>query len=196
MAGFVASILSSRDHSSLVLGGLQIVEILTTKLPDVYKALLRREGVMWEIEDIASRDPSTSAAKKVKNEAQLSLPGGASATISSTTSTSTAATPARTSSAAAMPALAAGIARSVAASSSKSSGAPPTPAEMEDANIWRARVLGDRYAQEEASSSSDGAKERIRSLPSSSFAPVWSTDSTLSRLEAPRSSRRRPDAGY
>lgn len=121
---------------------------------------------MWEIEDIASRDPSTSAAKKVKNEAQLSLPGGASATISSTTSTSTAATPARTSSAAAMPALAAGIARSVAASSSKSSGAPPTPAEMEDANIWRARVLGDRYAQEEASSSSDGAKDALKALKS------------------------------
>ncbi|PWN36096.1 uncharacterized protein FA14DRAFT_164637 [Meira miltonrushii] len=58
LASFVASILSSRDHAMLVQGALQLVELLTTKLPNVYSSLLRREGVMWEIEDIASKEPT------------------------------------------------------------------------------------------------------------------------------------------
>jgi len=63
LASFIAAILSSRDHPTLVQGALQLVEMLTFKLPNVYSALLRREGVMWEIEDIAAKEPSGKSGK-------------------------------------------------------------------------------------------------------------------------------------
>ena len=53
MASFIGSILSSRDHPVLVTGGLQLVELLLTKSPTVYKASLRKEGVLHEVSQIA-----------------------------------------------------------------------------------------------------------------------------------------------
>lgn len=67
LASFIASILSSRDHAMLVQGALQMVELLTTKLPNVYNSLLRREGVLWEIEDIATKEP-TGKGKEGKDQ--------------------------------------------------------------------------------------------------------------------------------
>ena len=55
VASFASSILSSKDHPSLVIGALQLVEILLTKMPLFYKPTFRREGVFHEIETIAER---------------------------------------------------------------------------------------------------------------------------------------------
>ncbi|PWY98154.1 hypothetical protein BCV70DRAFT_165703 [Testicularia cyperi] len=103
LASFLASILSSRDQPTLVNGALQIVELLTDKLPSVYTSLLRREGVMWEIEDIAAQAPSAkanaSSATSSKSRPtgsgtrEISLPGGSSAQVGSGGGISTASDP-------------------------------------------------------------------------------------------------------
>ncbi|KAK9728001.1 Ubiquitin fusion degradation protein 4, partial [Basidiobolus ranarum] len=48
-AGFVAAILSRQDHPMLVVGAVQLAELLMAKLPDLYHLLFYREGVMNEI---------------------------------------------------------------------------------------------------------------------------------------------------
>jgi E3 ubiquitin-protein ligase TRIP12 len=53
VASFIGSILSSRDHPALVTGALQLVELLLIKSPAVYKASLRKEGVLHEVSQIA-----------------------------------------------------------------------------------------------------------------------------------------------
>jgi len=53
VASFIGSILSSRDHPALVTGALQLVELLLVKSPTVYKASLRKEGVLHEVSQIA-----------------------------------------------------------------------------------------------------------------------------------------------
>jgi E3 ubiquitin-protein ligase TRIP12 len=56
--------LSSRDHQTLLVNALQLVELLLAKLPKEYNNALRREGVLHEIIAIADQDLST----KVKVE--------------------------------------------------------------------------------------------------------------------------------
>lgn len=56
MASFIGSILSSRDHQTLVVAALQLVEILLHKLPATYQSAFRREGVLHEIETLAAQD--------------------------------------------------------------------------------------------------------------------------------------------
>lgn len=63
MASFSSSVLSSKDHPTLVLGALQLVEILLSKVPADYMPAFRREGVFHEVETIASR-PLTSKPKE------------------------------------------------------------------------------------------------------------------------------------
>ena len=53
VASFIGSILSSRDHPALVTGALQLVELLLVKSPTLYKASLRKEGVLHEVSQIA-----------------------------------------------------------------------------------------------------------------------------------------------
>ncbi|KAI0628036.1 hypothetical protein C8Q77DRAFT_1068746 [Trametes polyzona] len=65
VASFASSILSSKDHPSLVIGALQLVELLLAKVPAEYKPAFRREGVFHEIEILASR-PITSTRSKEK----------------------------------------------------------------------------------------------------------------------------------
>ncbi|KAF8519043.1 hypothetical protein BU17DRAFT_48078 [Hysterangium stoloniferum] len=55
VASFVGSILSTRDHPTLVLSALQLVELLLYKMPSEYKGAFRREGVLHEIEMIADQ---------------------------------------------------------------------------------------------------------------------------------------------
>ena len=55
VASFASSILSSRDHPSLVIGALQLVDLLLGKLPSLYKPTFHREGVFHEIEALAER---------------------------------------------------------------------------------------------------------------------------------------------
>jgi E3 ubiquitin-protein ligase TRIP12 len=56
VSGFASSILSSKDHPSLVIGALQLVELLLAKSPAMYKPAFRREGVFYEIESLAARE--------------------------------------------------------------------------------------------------------------------------------------------
>ncbi|KAI5117508.1 hypothetical protein M0805_003913 [Coniferiporia weirii] len=70
IASFVSSILSAKDHPNLMVGGLQMVELLLCKAPADYKASFRREGVLHEIELLAARPlpPRTKEKDKVKEE--------------------------------------------------------------------------------------------------------------------------------
>ncbi|KAI0730615.1 hypothetical protein C8Q76DRAFT_644034 [Earliella scabrosa] len=63
VASFASSILSSKDHPTLVIGALQLVELLLVKVPAEYKPVFRREGVFHEIESLASRTVVTSKSK-------------------------------------------------------------------------------------------------------------------------------------
>ncbi|GAB1518382.1 Ubiquitin fusion degradation protein 4 [Rhizoctonia solani] len=64
IATFVGSILSSRDYPALAICALQLVELLLTKAPNVYKPALRREGVLHEIEVLTERQLTTKAKEK------------------------------------------------------------------------------------------------------------------------------------
>lgn len=68
MAGFASSILSSKDHPSLVISALQLVDLLMTKVPQLYKPAFRREGVFYEIEAIAERPLLSSKTKEKEKE--------------------------------------------------------------------------------------------------------------------------------
>lgn len=67
VASFASSILSSKDHPSLVIGALQLVDLLLVKVPALYKPSFRREGVFHEIGTIAAR-PVTSSKPKTKDK--------------------------------------------------------------------------------------------------------------------------------
>ncbi|KAJ6519112.1 hypothetical protein C8R45DRAFT_950282 [Mycena sanguinolenta] len=56
VASFASSILSSKDHPTLVIGALQLVDLLLTKVPAQYKPTFRREGVFHEIEVLSGRN--------------------------------------------------------------------------------------------------------------------------------------------
>ncbi|KAF9479594.1 hypothetical protein BDN70DRAFT_906231 [Pholiota conissans] len=64
VASFASSILSSKDHPSLVIGALQLVDLLLGKLPAFYKPTFHREGVFHEIETLAERTLTTSKNKE------------------------------------------------------------------------------------------------------------------------------------
>jgi E3 ubiquitin-protein ligase TRIP12 len=55
VASFAGSILSTRDHPTLVVSALQLVELLLAKMAPEYKPSFRREGVLHEIEVIADQ---------------------------------------------------------------------------------------------------------------------------------------------
>ena len=75
MASFASSILSSRDHPSLVIGALQLVDLLLTKVPAQYKPTFRREGVFHEIEALAARPVASAKSKeKDKDSSESSTP--------------------------------------------------------------------------------------------------------------------------
>ncbi|KDQ61362.1 hypothetical protein JAAARDRAFT_30788 [Jaapia argillacea MUCL 33604] len=68
VASFASSILSSKDHPTLVIGALQLVEMLLNKLPGDYKPAFRREGVFHEVEAIASRNLAPPVKSKEKDK--------------------------------------------------------------------------------------------------------------------------------
>lgn len=72
VASFASSILSSKDHPSLVIGALQLVDLLLQKVPTEYRPALKREGVFHEIEAYASRTLSTTKSKDKKDASDLS----------------------------------------------------------------------------------------------------------------------------
>lgn len=55
--------MSSKDHPSLVIGALQLVDLLLQKLPTEYRPVLRREGVFHEIESYAAKTLTSVRSK-------------------------------------------------------------------------------------------------------------------------------------
>jgi E3 ubiquitin-protein ligase TRIP12 len=78
-ASFISSVLSSRDHPSLVINALQLVDILLSKIPALFKPAFKREGVFHEVHELSARE--TNVARKHKDKTQL-IPSDASATTS------------------------------------------------------------------------------------------------------------------
>ncbi|KIY68863.1 hypothetical protein CYLTODRAFT_350626 [Cylindrobasidium torrendii FP15055 ss-10] len=68
VASFSSSILSSKDEPRLVIGALQLVDILLAKAPALYKPTFRREGVFHEIETLAARVTAASKREKAEKE--------------------------------------------------------------------------------------------------------------------------------
>ncbi|KZT25275.1 hypothetical protein NEOLEDRAFT_377486 [Neolentinus lepideus HHB14362 ss-1] len=68
IASFSSSILSARDHPTLVIGALQLIELLLVKLPGEYRPAFRREGVFHEMEALASRNLIAPAKSKDKDK--------------------------------------------------------------------------------------------------------------------------------
>ncbi|ORY25651.1 hypothetical protein BCR39DRAFT_543634 [Naematelia encephala] len=76
MASFLCAIISSKDNPLFVLYALQLVELLTIKLPDVYHTSFLREGVVFEIEALGKQELSTAkvAADEAKGSADSEGP--------------------------------------------------------------------------------------------------------------------------
>ncbi|KAJ7210561.1 hypothetical protein GGX14DRAFT_363533 [Mycena pura] len=64
VASFASSILSSKDHPTLVIGALQLVDLLLAKVPALYKPTFRREGVFHEIEMLSTRSIVSAKSKE------------------------------------------------------------------------------------------------------------------------------------
>lgn len=71
LSSFLAGILAQQEHSSLVIDALFQVELLLKKLPEVYRFLFEREGVLHEVEMLANapmQDESQSEETDSKNK--------------------------------------------------------------------------------------------------------------------------------
>jgi E3 ubiquitin-protein ligase TRIP12 len=68
VAGFASSVLSSKDHPTLVIGALQLVDMLLSKLPSLYNPAFRREGVSHEIGLLSERPLTSTKAKDKEKE--------------------------------------------------------------------------------------------------------------------------------
>ncbi|KAG6833243.1 hypothetical protein H0H87_009864 [Tephrocybe sp. NHM501043] len=74
VASFASSILSSKDHPSLVIGALQLVDLLLSKVPALYKPSFRREGVFHEIDALAARPITSKSRTKEKDKDNSDAP--------------------------------------------------------------------------------------------------------------------------
>ncbi|EJD07256.1 uncharacterized protein FOMMEDRAFT_71851 [Fomitiporia mediterranea MF3/22] len=141
IASFISSILSAKDNPNLMIGGLQLVELLLSKAPADYKASFRREGVLHEIETLATRQLPPRAKDKEKEKVKEenkdeSVPPEAlpSAPISSSAIT-----------------LVSGSRR-------------PHILDPEDAYTLRARVIRFKYLSNDSQEEADAAFARLRYL--------------------------------
>ncbi|KAI0026071.1 E3 ubiquitin-protein ligase UPL3 [Xylariomycetidae sp. FL0641] len=64
-ASFLAAILSQQDHPSLVMSAIQITELLLTRLDEIYRYQIYREGVITEIANLAAdyQEPEPKAVE-------------------------------------------------------------------------------------------------------------------------------------
>ena len=60
LASFLAGMLSQRDHPILTFSALRLAELLSRKLPDVYRMRFQREGIIAEVEKLASDSTPTA----------------------------------------------------------------------------------------------------------------------------------------
>ncbi|KAH9907416.1 hypothetical protein F4778DRAFT_721830 [Xylariomycetidae sp. FL2044] len=75
-ASFLASILSQQDHPSLVMFAIQTTELLLTRLDDIYRYQIYREGVITEIAKLASeyQEPEPKAPGTASTEPSMASP--------------------------------------------------------------------------------------------------------------------------
>ncbi|KAI1337000.1 E3 ubiquitin-protein ligase UPL3 [Xylariaceae sp. FL0016] len=71
-ASFLAAILSQQDHPSLVMSAVQITELLLSRLDDIYRYQIYREGVITEIAKLAEdyREPETATGEPSSTDNQ------------------------------------------------------------------------------------------------------------------------------
>ncbi|KIK61678.1 hypothetical protein GYMLUDRAFT_42696 [Collybiopsis luxurians FD-317 M1] len=149
VASFTSSILSSRDHPTLVIGALQLVDLLLSKVPSLYKPAFRREGVFHEIEFLAARTLASKLKEKTDKEKDKDKDKDSSDLGTPETTTSS------------------------AAGSSSSSSAPTIPGykklsslalEPEDAITLRARIMKFKYLSGDEQADSDNTLKELKTL--------------------------------
>ncbi|KAM9316934.1 E3 ubiquitin-protein ligase TRIP12 isoform 1-T1 [Gastrophryne carolinensis] len=86
VSSHIASMLSSQDLK-IVVGALQMAEILMQKLPDIFSVYFRREGVMHQVKNLAESETLLTSPPKVCTNGAGSLVGAA--TINSGIGTAT-----------------------------------------------------------------------------------------------------------
>ncbi|KAM4771356.1 E3 ubiquitin-protein ligase TRIP12 [Rhinophrynus dorsalis] len=87
VSSHIASMLSSQDLK-IVVGALQMAEILMQKLPDIFSVYFRREGVMHQVKNLAESETLLTSPPKVCTNGSGSL--GSITTISTGTGTASA----------------------------------------------------------------------------------------------------------
>ncbi|XP_072111160.1 E3 ubiquitin-protein ligase TRIP12 isoform X3 [Mobula birostris] len=85
VSSHIASMLSSQDFK-IVVGALQMAEILMQKLPDIFSVYFRREGVMHQVKNLAESETLLTSPPKACSSGIASL--GTAATISTATAAS------------------------------------------------------------------------------------------------------------
>ncbi|BEJ17896.1 hypothetical protein CspHIS471_0701640 [Cutaneotrichosporon sp. HIS471] len=142
MSSFLGAIISAKDNAAFVLGALQLVEVLVTKLPTVYLTSFLREGVVYEIESLA-KDETTSekTAAAMANETPSEAKDGAKTPVKASEPSTPQAGPSGLS--ATRPGDIPGV-----LSTLRGELVPPTShrkspsVDPSDANIVRARIIG------------------------------------------------------
>ncbi|XP_075426312.1 E3 ubiquitin-protein ligase TRIP12 isoform X2 [Ascaphus truei] len=84
VSSHIASMLSSQDLK-IVVGALQMAEILMQKLPDIFSVYFRREGVMHQVKNLAESETLLTNPPKICTNGSNSL--GSTTSISSGTGT-------------------------------------------------------------------------------------------------------------
>ncbi|XP_069583957.1 E3 ubiquitin-protein ligase TRIP12 isoform X3 [Ranitomeya imitator] len=84
VSSHIASMLSSQDLK-IVVGALQMAEILMQKLPDIFSVYFRREGVMHQVKNLAESETLLTSLPKVCTNGSGSL--ASAATINTGTGT-------------------------------------------------------------------------------------------------------------
>ncbi|KAM6258058.1 E3 ubiquitin-protein ligase TRIP12 isoform 1-T3 [Porphyrio hochstetteri] len=84
VSSHIASMLSSQDFK-IVVGALQMAEILMQKLPDIFSVYFRREGVMHQVKNLAESEALLTSPPKVCTNGSGTL--GATTTINTGTAT-------------------------------------------------------------------------------------------------------------
>ncbi|KAM8953484.1 E3 ubiquitin-protein ligase TRIP12 isoform 3-T3 [Pelodytes ibericus] len=74
VSSHIASMLSSQDLK-IVVGALQMAEILMQKLPDIFSVYFRREGVMHQVKNLAESETLLTSPPKVCTNGSGSLSG-------------------------------------------------------------------------------------------------------------------------
>jgi E3 ubiquitin-protein ligase TRIP12 len=89
LAGFIAGVLAQKEHSSLIVSALQLAELLLTKLPLLYADHFETEGVIFEINRLASTSDESTSKAVTAEEPSTSSKAPATAAVEEDTSSAT-----------------------------------------------------------------------------------------------------------